>query len=77
MGLFTKQKHKNTEEQKTKPPKTQKKKRAKKTPFCILANTPPFLVKFCFFFKLHSFMYAKLCFSENTIGIVFSAEHSF
>ena len=33
--------------------------------------------KFVLFFKLHSFFSAKLCFAENTIKIVFSAEHSF
>ena len=65
------QKHRGKE---TKPPKY--KKQTKKTSFCILASNPLFLVNFCFF-KLHSFMSAKLCFAENTIKIVFLAEHSF
>ena len=38
---------------------------------------PPIFVKCLFFIKLHSLMSAKLCFAENTIKIVFSAEHSF
>ena len=52
---------------KTKSPKN--KKQTKKTPFCILANSP-FFGKFLFFSR-------KLCFAEGTIKIVFSAEHSF
>ena len=37
-------------------------------------QTPPY----CFvFFKLHSFISAKLCFAENTTKKMFSAEHSF
>ena len=72
-GLFwTKQNHRNTErKKKTKPPKPQK--WPNKTPFCMLANHPLFL----FFIKLHYLMSAKLCFAENTIKIMFSAEHSF
>ena len=42
----------------------------------MLANNPQLLVKLCFL-NLHSFISAKLCFAENTIKMVFSAEHSF
>ena len=37
----------------------------------------PIFGKILILFKLHSRMSAKLCFAENTIKIVFSAEHSF
>ena len=68
--LCTKQKHRNTEKpKKTKPPKPKK---APKKHLCPFWQTTPI---FCFFFLL-SLMSAKLCFAENTIKIVFSAEHS-
>ena len=69
------QKHR---QQKTKPPKNKKKPYQKKT-FLHFGKQPLFLVNvLCFFFiKVHSFMSTKLCFAENTIKIVFSAEHSF
>ena len=60
--------------EKTKQPPNNKKQT--KTPFCMLANTPLFLVNVCFF-KLHSFISARLCFVESTIKKVFSAEHGF
>ena len=45
--------------------------------FLHVGKQPPIFGKFLFFFNLHSFISAKLCFAENTIKIVFSAEHSF
>ena len=43
----------------------------------MLANNPLFLVNFCFF-QLTLFYFCKaVCVAENTIEIVFSAEHSF
>ena len=54
---------------------TQKKNRPKNT-FLHFGKQPLIFGKFLFF-KLHSFMSAKLCFAENTIKIVLSAEHSF
>ena len=75
LGFFSKEKIKHTKKKQNHQTTTTTK-QTKKTPFCMLANTPLFLVTFCFF-KLHSFISAKLCFAENTIKIVFSAEHSF
>ena len=67
-----------TKSQATKNRNTKKqKKHTQKTPFCILANHHPIFVKFLFFMKVHSFRSTKLCLAENTIKIVFSAEHSF
>ena len=66
------QKHR---QQKNKTTKKQNK-HAQKNLFAFWQTTPIF-GNFLFFFKLHSFMSTKLCFAENTIKIVFSAEHSF
>ena len=55
---------------------TPKRKWPKNTFLFAFWQTIPFFVNVCFF-KVHSFMSAKLCFVENTINIVFSAEHSF
>ena len=64
------QKHRETKKQNHQNPKNDKKKHL------LRAGKPPlFLLIFCV--KLHSLMSAKLCFAENTIKIVFSAEHSF
>ena len=46
------------------------------TAFCIGANNPLLLVNVCFF-KLHSFISAKLCFAENTNKEGEWEEHSF
>ena len=48
----------------------------KKHLFACWQTTLQFLVNSAFF-NLRSFISAKLCFSENSIKIVFSAEHSF
>ena len=72
--LCTKQKHRNTE--KPKKQNHQNQKTNKKHTFLHSGKPPLFLLNFCFV-KLHSLMSAKLCFAENTIKIVFSAEHSF
>ena len=66
------QKHREIKTKTTKIPKHRP-----KTSFLHFGKQPPIFGNFCFFFKLHSFMSAKLCFVENTIKIVFSAEHSF
>ena len=75
-GLFgTKQNHRNTEKKKT---NHQNQKSDEKNTILHSGKPPPIFVKFLFFFiKVHSFMSTKLCFAENTIKIVFSAEHSF
>ena len=75
LGPFYKTQAQKHRQQKTKPPKS--KKTYPKKNFLHFGKQPLFLVNFCFFFKLHSFMSTKLCFAENTIKIVFSAEHSF
>ena len=75
LGPFYKTQAQKHRQQKTKPPKS-KKNIPPKNLFAFWQTTPIF-GKFLFFFKLHSFMSTKLCFAENTIKIVFSAEHSF
>ena len=49
----------------------------KKNTFLHVGKQSPIFKFVVFFFKMHSFISAKLCFAENTIEIVFSAEHSF
>ena len=59
--------------------KTKLQKKSKKHNLAFWQKKPPFFGKFVFF-KLRSFMSAKqpkLCFAENTIKIVLSAEHNF
>ena len=76
LGPFYKtktQKHKNTKKT-TKPQKT---KNWPNRHFFEFWQRAPLFGKFCLFFKLHSFMSAKLCLAENTIKVVLSAEHSF
>ena len=73
LGPFKKTKAQKHGQQKAKPPKT----KMTKKHLIAFWQTTPFLVILCFFFKLYSFVSAKLCFAENTIKIVFSAEHSF
>ena len=70
--LCTKQKHRNTEKPNNKTTKT---KNMTKKHLLHSGKPPLFLLNFLA--KLHSLMSAKLCFAENTIKIVFSAEHSF
>ena len=74
-GPFYKTQDKNTGNKKQNHQKN-KKNIPKKDLFAFWQTTPIF-GKFLFLFKLHSFMSTKLCFAENTIKIVFSAEHSF
>ena len=75
-GPFYKTQAQKHRQQKTKPPKSKQQKTYQKKTFLHFGKQPLFLVKFCFF-KLRSFMSTKLCFAENTLKIVFSAEHSF
>ena len=76
VGLFTKHRHKNTGNKKQNHRKAKKKKNIPKKTFLHFWQTTTIFGKFLVF-KLHSFMSTKLCFAENTIKIVFSAEHSF
>ena len=69
--LCTKQKHRNTE--KPKKQNHQSPKKDQKNTFDLSGKPPLFLL---FIFSC-SLMSAKLCFAENTIKTVFSAEHSF
>ena len=73
--LCTKQKHRNTEKQKKQ--NHQNPQNDPKNTFLHSGKPPPVSVKSLVFFKLRSLMYAKLCFAENTMNIVFSAQHSF
>ena len=75
LGPFYKTQDKNTSNKKQNHQK--KKKNIPKKDLFAFGQTTPIFGKFLFSFKLHSFMSTKLCFAENTINIVFSAEHSF
>ena len=71
-GAFSNKKEQlQREKNKTTPPP------ANKNTFLHVGKQPPMFGKFLFFFNLHSFISAKLCFAENTIKILFSAVHSF
>ena len=72
--LFPNKENKKHKE-KTKPPNNNKHK--PKNTFLHVGKDPPIFGKSFLFFKLHSFISAKVCFAENTIKIVFAAEHSF
>ena len=74
-GPFYKTKAQKHRENKTKPPNNQKTTDQKNT--FMHFGKRPLIFGILFFFKLHSFMSAKLCLAENTIKIVFSAEHNF
>ena len=65
-----------TQATKNKTTKKQKRKNIPKKDLFAFWQTTPIFGKSLFLFKLHSFMSTKLCFAENTIKIVFSAEHS-
>ena len=72
--FFSKEKIKHTKKNKTTKQQQQNK---QKTPFCMLANTPLFLVTFCFF-QVALFYFCKAVFRwKHYKKTVFSAEHSF
>ena len=76
-GPFYKTHDKNTGNEKQNHQKAKNKKTYQKKTFLHFGKQPHVFGKVLFLFKLHSFMSTKLCFAENTIKIVFSAEHSF
>ena len=75
LGLFPNKKQQKTQRYKTKPPKNKNDKQKEHLVACW-QTPPPISGNFCFF-NLHSCISAKLCFADDTIKIVFSAEHSF
>ena len=63
-GPFTKQKHKNTEQNQQ---NHQKNKKTDKKHLLHFGKQPPIFGKFLFFFKFHSFMFLQSCVLQKTL----------